>query len=81
MLTLCSIFIPQFPCFANTGKLALLGINPCFAKKKRSIYPNRTVSCLIFLFQLMTVLLEYIDLFCDFKFYKQGFIAWLKNSA
>ena len=43
MLKLCSIFIPQFPCFAN--KLALLWvnskylkfrlyINPCFVKSK-----------------------------------------------
>ena len=27
----------------------------------------------------MTALLEYIDLFCNLQFFKQGFIAWLKN--
>ena len=29
----------------------------------------------------MTVLLEYINLFSDWKFYNQGFIAWPNNSS
>ena len=68
MLKLYSIFIPQFPYFAN--KLLLFWVNgkylknPCLVEKERSIYPNRTVSSI----QLMTVLLEYINLSAIYKF-------------
>ena len=37
-------------------------LSKCISQK-RSIYSNRTVSCMIVLLELLTVLLEYIDLF------------------
>jgi len=44
-----NIFTLQFPCFAN--KLALSWVNNKYQNiKKRSMYPNRTVSSLIFYF-------------------------------
>ena len=46
-------------------------VNPCLLKcmpQKRSIYSNRTVSYLIILLELLTVLLEYIDLFVGYVF-------------
>ena len=36
-------------------------LSKCISQK-RSIYSNRTVSCVIVLLELLTVLLEYIDL-------------------
>ena len=60
-------------------------VNPCLSKcmsQKRSIYSNRTVSCLIILLELLTVLLvlEYIDFLSDMHFDKQEFIALHKFS-
>ena len=46
-------------------------VNPCLSKymsQKRSICSNRTVSYLIILLELLTVLLEYIDLFVGYVF-------------
>ena len=46
-------------------------VNPCLSKcmsQKRSIYSNRTVNYLIILLELLTVLLEYIDLFVGYVF-------------
>ena len=46
-------------------------VNPCLSKymsQKRLIYSNRTVNYLIILLELLTVLLEYIDLFVGYVF-------------
>ena len=59
-------------------------VNPCLSKcmsQKRLIYSNRTVSYPIILLELLTVLLEYINFFCDMYFDKQEFIALHKCSA
>ena len=64
--------IPQFPCFAN--KLALLWVNGKYLKLRLQILAllkrkDRPIlieqSALCFELQLMTVLLEYIELFCN----------------
>ena len=68
-LNLCSILtyyaqiVPNYLCLSSHALLmteAQTYLSKCI--QKRSIYSNRTVSYLIVLLELLTVLLEYIDL-------------------
>ena len=72
--------MPQFSCSANNFQFMdnkWLKHKPtcqnAYISQKRSIYSNRLVSYVIVLLELLTVLLEYIDLSVSY-FYKQEFI-------
>ena len=84
MLKLYSTFMHQFPCFAN--KFAFYGCahnilvkNNAFLQDKLR-YSIRTVNCPIVLLDLLTVLLEYTNLFSMmYNLVNRDF--WHKNSA